>query len=152
MAFKDHRQKFFFWWWWWWWWLWSPKKKMTKSKKNNFFLFIFWMNQSLLSPKKVVPNFFFFWENCWHFQLFFCVQNPLLGQIWLIWSLKKKCWGEVIFFWIFWVQIWPKSWDLELWEGSFGPLKSKKRPNFFGGPQGRKRGARPPWTPGSSRS
>ena len=57
----------------------TKKKKWPSQKKIIFFLSIFWMNQSLLSPKKVVPNFFFFWENCWHFQLFFCVQNPLLG-------------------------------------------------------------------------
>ena len=35
------------------------------------------------------------------------------------------------FFIFFGAQIWPKSWDLELWEGSFGPLKFKKRRNFF---------------------
>ena len=82
------------------------------------------MNQSLVSPKKVVPKKKKFWENCWDFQLFFCVQNPLLGQTWLIWSFIKKCWGEVTFFWIWILRFLGISFD-------FSPSTPKKTQNFF---------------------
>ena len=101
------------------------------KKKIKKFLFIFSPDHGILSTKKVVPKKKNFPANRNYFSTFFSVHTSELGFRWIIWSLKKKCWGEVIFFWIFWFQIWPKSWDLDPWEGFIWPLKSKKRRNIF---------------------
>ena len=123
------------------------------EKKIKFFLFIFSPDHGILSTKKVVPKKKNFPPNRNYFSTFFSVHTSELGFRWIIWSLKKKCWGEVIFFWIFGFQIWPKSWDLEPWEGFIWPLKSKKRRNFFApAVAGREGGSRPLEPPASSRS
>ena len=131
------------------------KNIFSQSKKKNIkiFLFIFSPDHGILSTKKVVPKKKNFPPNRNYFSTFFSVHTSELGFRWIIWSLKKKCWGEVIFFWIFGFQIWPKSWDLEPWEGFIWPLKSKKRRNFFApAVAGREGGSRPLEPPASSRS